>query len=553
MGRKRDFFLQFLFWMCVYLQSVKNEEPPLYFSLEPDCGSAVAESGVKILTCQSYSDPAPVYRWLREGSYVSAESVSGTFKMYSINRTAAGTFRCQATNKLGSIISDSCRMDVAYLDPLPTVQNENVNVQKGQGVKISLPSFKSYPFPPTVEWHLNANIMAEEGPNHQVTLSKDLVLLDTETQDDGSVYQAEILNGLNGQTSTTQTYTVRVSESGVSGLGPEIVVGPKDTTANQGDYTVDFECIVNARPISYLSTRWYRVSDGTETEIVQNAKYLLSGGYHRILTIKSPETSDTGLYRCKASYNNGQSYPPVVLDANLTVYESPVIISQIETQYVRDFSQNITIHCQGQGTPTPTMLWFFNSQIIQSTQKVTVSPNGTLTITFLDMTESGVYMCFARNEAGETKKATWIKVNSSLPEIIDKPENLTITEGSNARLPCEATGAPKPTVAWKKMTSSGPVDVVSGERTQILENGQLLIVTAVSTDSGHYVCNASNSRGSQTAEAFLEVYELPHKPVVTSVVQNPSDLRSINVSWSPGFDGNSPIIRNCGCRPMECV
>ncbi|XP_078319648.1 protein sidekick-like isoform X2 [Crassostrea virginica] len=642
MGRKRDVFLQFVLWMCVYLQSVKNEEPPLYFSREPECGSAVTESGVKILTCQSYSDPAPVYRWLREGSYVSNESVSGTFKMYSINRTAAGTYRCQATNKLGSIISDSCRVDVAYLDPLPTVQNEIVNVQKGHGVKISLPSFKSYPFPPTVEWHLNTNIMAEEGPNHQVTLSKDLVLLDTETQDDGSVYQAEILNGLNGQTSTTQTYTVRVSESGVSVLGPEIVVGPKDTTANQGDYTVDFECIVNARPISYLSTRWYRVSDGTETEIVQNAKYLLSGGYHRILTIKSPETSDTGLYRCKASYNNGQSYPPVVLDANLTVYESPVIISQIETQYVRDFSQNITIHCQGQGTPTPTMLWYFNSQILQSNQKVTVSPNGTLTITFLDMTESGVYMCFARNDAGETKKATWIKVNSSPPEIIDKPENLTITEGSNARLPCEATGAPKPTVAWTKMTSSGPVDVVSGERTQILENGQLLIVTAVSTDSGHYVCNASNSRGSQTAEAFLEVYvktiitqpptntsiikgssaslqcgvskdpnvdvkwhwyltqsdppstvevtnsprhtvssvdgtltitgvfnvdigwykcqviskggndsssaflqvtELPHKPVVTSVVQNPSDLRSINVSWSPGFDGNSPIIR----------
>lgn len=44
--------------------------------------------------------------------------------------------------------------------------------------------------------------------------------------------------------------------------------------------------------------------------------------------------------------------------------------------------------------------------------RITVSPNGTLSITFLDMTDSGVYMCFARNEAGETKKATWIKVNS---------------------------------------------------------------------------------------------------------------------------------------------
>lgn len=160
------------------------------------------------------------------------------------------------------------------------------------------------------------------------------------------------------------------------------------------------------------------------------------------------------------------------------------------------------------GVGTSSMDCGFISLVIY---RVTVSPNGTLTITFLDMTESGVYMCFARNEAGETKKATWIKVNSmclsskevienivcivnliglsfhvigmihcyhtaligskliqsyywthqlyyihfigSPPEIIDKPENLTITEGSNARLPCEATGAPKPTVAWTKSES----------------------------------------------------------------------------------------------------
>uniref|UniRef100_K1Q4V6 Protein sidekick-2 n=1 Tax=Magallana gigas TaxID=29159 RepID=K1Q4V6_MAGGI len=449
MEKKRAANLQFVLWIAVYFQCVKSEEPPLYFSREPECGSAVAERGVKILICQSYSNPAPVYRWLREGTYVSQESLSGTFKMYSINRTEAGSYRCRATNRLGSIISDSCRVNVAYLDPLTSVQDETVNVQRGHGFKIHLPSFKSYPFPPTVEWHRNSNIMANEGPNHQVTLSKDLVLLDTQTGDDGHVYQAEISNGLNGETSTTQSYTIKVSDSGgSSNIGPEMIVSPKDTTANQEDYTVDFECIVNARPISYLSTKWYRVEDGTETELVQNSKYLLSGGYHRILTIKSPETSDTGLYCCKASYS-GQTYPPVILDANLTVYESPVIISQIETQYVRDFSQNITIHCQGQGTPAPTMLWYFNSQLVQSTQKITVSPNGTLSITFLDMTDSGVYMCFARNEAGETKKATWIKVNSS--EIINKPDNLTITEGSNARLPCEATGAPKPTVSWRKI------------------------------------------------------------------------------------------------------
>ncbi|XP_048761303.2 protein sidekick-2-like isoform X2 [Ostrea edulis] len=641
MEGERLLYLHIIILVAVNLPYVESEDPPLYFSREPECGSAVSETGVKILTCQSYSDPVPEYRWLREGKYVSEESFSGTFRMYHINRTAAGTYRCQASNRLGSIISDSCRVDVAYLDPLPISQDEDVNVGRGGGVKISLPPFKSYPFPPTVEWRLNSNIMADEGQNHQVTLSKDLVLLDSQNIDDGKQFQADILNGLNGQTSTTQTYTVRVS-GGSSSVDPAVVVGPKDTTASQGEYTVNFECVINASPISFLSTKWYRVRDGSETEISQNPKYLLSGGYHRILTIKSPETSDTGLYRCKASMSNSNLSPPVILDANLTVYESPVIISQIETQYVRDFSQNITIHCQGQGTPAPTMLWYFNSQLLQSSHKLTVFPNGTLSITFLDMTESGVYMCFARNEAGETKKATWIKVNSSPPEIINKPVNLTITEGSNARLPCEATGAPKPTVSWKRIVSNSPVDIVSGGRIQILDNGQLLITTTVSTDSGQYVCNASNSRGSQSAEAFLEVYvktvitrpptntsiikgsssslqcgvskdpnvqvswhwfltppetatsteitnsprhtvstqdgtltitgvynvdigwykcqvtskggndsssaflqvtELPHKPVVTSVVHNPSNLRSVNVSWSPGFDGNSPIQR----------
>lgn len=51
-----------------------------------------------------------------------------------------------------------------------------------------------------------------------------------------------------------------------------------------------------------------------------------------------------------------------------------------------------------------------------------MSPNGTLSITFLDMTDSGVYMCFARNEAGETKKATWIKVNSMFVKKLSKKE-----------------------------------------------------------------------------------------------------------------------------------
>lgn len=42
-------------------------------------------------------------------------------------------------------------------------------------------------------------------------------------------------------------YILFIDSGGSSNIGPEMIVSPKDTTANQGDYTVDFECIVNAR------------------------------------------------------------------------------------------------------------------------------------------------------------------------------------------------------------------------------------------------------------------------------------------------------------------
>ena len=32
----------------------------------------------------------------------------------------------------------------------------------------------------------------------------------------------------------------------------------------------------------------------------------------------------------------------------------------------------------------------------------------------LDLSDSGMYQCFATNDAGETKQSTWIKVDSKL-------------------------------------------------------------------------------------------------------------------------------------------
>lgn len=50
--------------------------------------------------------------------------------------------------------------------------------------------------------------------------------------------------------------------------------------------------------------------------------------------------------------------------------------------------------------------------------------------------------------------------------------------------------------------------------------------------------------GNETRSARLSVIELPFPPTNVKAIRHDTPLyRSINVSWTPGFDGNSPISK----------
>jgi protein sidekick len=50
--------------------------------------------------------------------------------------------------------------------------------------------------------------------------------------------------------------------------------------------------------------------------------------------------------------------------------------------------------------------------------------------------------------------------------------------------------------------------------------------------------------GNETRSARLSVIELPFAPTnVQAERLNTLTQRAINVSWTPGFDGNSPILK----------
>ncbi|CAL4240840.1 unnamed protein product, partial [Meganyctiphanes norvegica] len=52
-----------------------------------------------------------------------------------------------------------------------------------------------------------------------------------------------------------------------------------------------------------------------------------------------------------------------------------------------------------------------------------------------------------------------------------------------------------------------------------------------------------SSGGNDTRSARLDVIELPYAPTGVIAEKNPNLPKSVKVSWSPTFDGNSPLIK----------
>lgn len=82
----------------------------------------------------------------------------------------------------------------------------------------------------------------------------------------------------------------------------------------------------------------------------------------------------------------------------------------------------------------------------------------------------------------------------------------------------------------------------SSSRINIHEDGTLEIQAVRAADVGTYTCAIRSPGGNETRTAKLNVIELPFAPTnVKAERLDTATQRAVNVSWTPGFDGNSPI------------
>ena len=97
------------------------------FQNPPHAGQIELPSNGKILLCEAKGYPEPVYRWLKDGVFLSAQNDTSTLLVFKdLDRNDAGAYQCVASNNAGAIISKkavlrvACKFTFFFINPSPT-------------------------------------------------------------------------------------------------------------------------------------------------------------------------------------------------------------------------------------------------------------------------------------------------------------------------------------------------------------------------------------------------------------------------------------------------
>ncbi|TWW62630.1 Contactin-2 Axonal glycoprotein TAG-1 [Takifugu flavidus] len=203
----------------------------------------------------------------------------------------------------------------------------------------------------------------------------------------------------------------------------------------------------------------------------------------------------------------------------------------------------VKIECRPRAAPKPSLFWSRGTELLTNSSRVTVAPDGVLSILNISRADEGKYTCFAENYLGKANSTGHLSVRDAT-KITLAPSNADINQGENVSLQCHAAHDPTMDLSFSwnlngvmldLEDSAGPYHRIEGK-----ENiGDLIILNAQLSQAGVYMCTAQTVVDSASAVAKLVVRGPPGPPgglLVKNVAETSVELR-----WSRGYDNHSPI------------
>ncbi|XP_061577032.1 neuronal cell adhesion molecule-like isoform X2 [Cololabis saira] len=251
----------------------------------------------------------------------------------------------------------------------------------------------------------------------------------------------------------------------------------------------------------------------------------------------------SAVYQCNIS----NEYGYLLSNAFVNVLsEPPRVLTPANKVYQVIKNHQALLDCSSFGSPIPKITWFKDSR--SSTldgDPYILHDNGTLEIRIAQDRNSGKYTCAARNMLGIDENHVYLEVKEPT-RILRQPEYKVVQRGRSVVFECKVKHDPSliPTMTWLKDDGELPDD----ERL-VVDSDSLTITDVTENDAGVYTCIMNTTLDHDSASAELTVVEgTPAPAVVYERPDPPTDLeltdqkkRSVQLTWTPGDEHNSPI------------
>ncbi|XP_068600470.1 roundabout homolog 2-like [Brachionichthys hirsutus] len=558
MGPLQYLFLCGLLYAQIDGSRLRQEDSPPRIVEHPS-NLIVSKGEPATLNCKAEGRPAPTVEWYKDGERVETDRdnprshrmllPSGSLFFLRIvhgrrSKPDDGSYVCVARNYLGEAVSRNASLEVALLRDDFRQNPQDAVVAVGETASLECQPPRGHPEPNTF-WRKEKSRL--DLKDDRITIRGGKLTISNTKKTDSGIFVCVAANMVGERESEKAQLSVFERPAFVQRPVNQVVLV---------DESVEFRCQVHGDPQPTL--RWKK----EDVEIPRGRYEIRYDKEDFLLRIKKASVSDQGTYTCLAENRVGKVEASAYLTIRARPVEAPQFVVRPRDQIVAQ-GRAAAFPCETRGKPQPTVFWqregsqdlLFPNQPTQGDSRVSVSVNGELTISSVQRSDAGYYICQALTVAGSIMAKAQLEVADAMkdrppPIIRQGPSNQTqVLEGISV-LRCQASGDPEPTVTWRK---NGASLLGKDLRFSLLEHGSLQIQNTRLSDMGLYTCVATSSSGETSWSAYLDVRDStdllefvshnatalpgpPSKPEVIDVTKS-----SISLSWEPGPEAGTPV------------
>lgn len=263
---------------------------------------------------------------------------------------------------------------------------------------------------------------------------------------------------------------------------------------------------------------------------------------NKTLAIDNIFPENGGLYSCTSRRKETMDN----VWANVTIFVCAVCSETESNKFYKDivkyFGESVDLNCDTSVQPTVNISWTLNNSVINMQKSKAMLKKGTLSITNLNYSDSGLYTCHICKTSNCFYRSTNLTVvNPEISNVIAGAvlKNQSVNLGDNAIFECGVGYDPELHISWFKheialnsLTEANNIlknPNIKRMVTQVTEPQILRLGSVQKEDEGWYTCVATNSIGETVASAYLTV----SVPNANLQILKVDDRNSISSEASP--------------------